>query len=42
MKKIFKYIDKALLKQTDMLFARKFNCEVDKKIIEFIAQSLAK
>lgn len=39
---IFKYIDKSLLKQTDMLFARKFNCEVDRKIIEFIAQSLAK
>ena len=38
---IFRSLDKELLEETDMLFARKFDCTVDKKIIDYITQSLA-
>jgi len=38
---IFRNIDKDMLKRTDMLFARKFDCSIDKEIIDYISQSLA-
>lgn len=38
---IFKITDRELLKNTDMLFARKFDCNVDKEIIDYIAQYIS-
>ena len=33
---IFRSVDKEILKETDMLFARKFDCTVDREIIDYI------
>ena len=35
---IFKIEDKKMLTETDMLFARKFDCNMDREIIDYIAQ----
>lgn len=38
---IFRIDDKDMLRKSDMLFARKFDCSVDKKIIDYIAQYIS-
>lgn len=38
---VFKSIDREMLRETDMLFARKFDCTIDREIIDYVARSLA-
>lgn len=38
---IFRIDDKDMLRKSDMLFARKFDCNIDKKIIDYIAQYIS-
>ena len=37
---IFISVDKELLEETDMLFARKFDCTVDKEIVNYVVEKL--
>lgn len=37
---IFRSVDKELLEETDMLFARKFDCTVDKEIVNYVVEKL--
>lgn len=39
---VFRIEDKSELNETDMLFARKFDCKIDRDIIDFVANELCK